>query len=77
MSRSLTHLRRGVFATAVACALGFGAAQAFGSATSSTAAVRTCPDKGFDYTYAACGIGCPGGHGYCAAGGICHCGFIP
>jgi len=78
MSRTIDRLRQGVLAAAVLGSLGFGAAQAFGSpAETTTAAVRTCPDRGFDYAYASCAIGCPTGQGYCAEGGVCRCGQIP
>ncbi|HSU17539.1 hypothetical protein [Longimicrobium sp.] len=78
MSRSLSYLRQGALAAALLGSLGFGAAQAFGStAPPAGAALRTCPDRGFDYAYASCAIGCPGSQGYCAEGGICRCGQIP
>jgi hypothetical protein len=77
MSRSFTYLRRGLAALAMLGALGFGATQALATPGPDAAAVRYCPDRGFDYAYASCGFGCPGGRGYCAAGGICRCGLIP
>lgn len=76
MTRSLHHLRNAVLGLALAGALGFGATQAV-AAPGQAAALRSCPDKGYDYPYASCGWGCPGGRGYCAAGGICRCGLIP
>ena len=76
MSRTLGALRRAVLGAAFVGSLGFGAAQAFASPGQATAAVRTCPDTGYDYAYASCRIGCASG-GYCAAGGICRCGQIP
>ena len=75
MANSLSIVRRAVLGAAVLASLGFGAAQAFATPGSS-AAVRSCPDKGYDYAYASCRFGCASG-GYCAAGGICRCGQIP
>jgi hypothetical protein len=76
MSVTLTSLRRVVLGAAFVGSLGFGAAQAFASPEQATTAVRTCPDKGYDYAYSSCRIGCASG-GYCAEGGICRCGQIP
>ena len=76
MTRSLLHLRNALLGLAVAGALGFGATQAT-AAPGQADALRSCPSKPYDYPYASCGIGCPGGQGYCAAGGICRCGLIP
>lgn len=75
MSRTLANLRRAVLGAAFVGSLGFGAAQAFAS-PEQTAVARTCPDRGYDYAYSSCRIGCSVG-GYCAAGGICQCGYIP
>jgi hypothetical protein len=78
MSGTISRVRQGVLAAALLGSLGFGAAQAFGSPPApAAAALRTCPDRGYDYGYASCAIGCPDGHGYCAQGGICQCGVIP
>jgi hypothetical protein len=76
MSRSLATLRRALLGAAFVGSLGFGAAQAFATPGQPSAALASCPDRGFDYPYAACRTGCSVG-GYCAAGGICKCGFIP
>jgi hypothetical protein len=76
MRRSLSYMHHVVLAAAVVAALGYGTVQAFGT-TEQPQSVRTCPAKGFDYPYAACAIGCPTGHGYCSASGICRCGEIP
>jgi hypothetical protein len=75
MSRMLTSLRRAVLGAAFVGSLGFGAAQAFAS-PEQAAVARTCPDRGYDYAYASCRIGCASG-GYCAEGGLCRCGQIP
>lgn len=74
--QSSMMLRRGLLGLMVAGSLGFGATQALAT-PSQAAAVRSCPDRGYEYYYAGCGFGCPGGKGYCAAGGICRCGLIP
>lgn len=76
MSRTFGALRRAVLGAAFVGSLGFGASQAFATPEQAAAAVRTCPDTGYDYAYASCRIGCASG-GYCAAGGICRCGQIP
>jgi hypothetical protein len=75
MRRTLIHLRGILLGAAFVGAMGFGASQAFGSPK--TAELKTCPAKGFDYAYAACGVGCPGGRGYCSESGTCICGLIP
>ncbi|HEX6042681.1 hypothetical protein [Longimicrobium sp.] len=76
MSRMLTNLRRAVLGAAFVGSLGFGAAQAFATPGQPAQPEATCPDRGYDYAYASCRIGCASG-GYCAAGGICRCGQIP
>ncbi len=76
MSCSLTWLRRGLLGLVCAGSLGFGATQAIAGPQQETR-VGTCPDWGYDYYYAPCAYGCPGRQGYCAAGGICRCGYIP
>ena len=76
MTHTLNIARRAVLGAAVLASLGFGAAQAFATPGQASAAMASCPDKGYDYAYAACRTGCSIG-GYCAAGGICRCGFIP
>lgn len=76
MSRTLASVRRMLLGAAFVGSLGFGAAQAFAAPGEAAAAVRTCPDRGYDYAYASCRTGCAVG-GYCAAGGICKCGYIP
>ncbi len=75
MCRSQTWLRHVLLAAATVGSLGFGATQAL--AVSSETAMRTCPVEDYDYYYAPCASGCPGGAGYCAAGGRCRCGQIP
>jgi hypothetical protein len=76
MSRSLNHLRRGVLAAAVLGALGFGTAQAFGTAAPAQRRL-SCPALGYDYAYSPCAQNCATHQGYCSATGICHCGQIP
>jgi hypothetical protein len=70
-------LRRGLLGLMVAGSLGFGATQALATPSQGPAAAATCPNKPYDYPYASCAWGCPGGQGYCGAGGICRCGLIP
>lgn len=78
MTLNAKSLRAALLGAAVAGALGFGGQQAFATPDKAPAAAfRTCPDKGFDYAYSPCALGCPSGRGYCAAGGICQCGDIP
>lgn len=76
MIRTLATVRRAVLGAAVLGSLGVGAAQAFATPGQTAAAVASCPDRGYDYAYAACRYGCAVG-GYCAAGGVCRCGHIP
>lgn len=75
MSRSLSYLRRGLLGIAFVGSLGFGATQAFG--TPSRAPGAACTPKPYEYTSAYCGLGCPGGAGYCSTAGVCVCGRIP
>ncbi|HEU4452755.1 MAG TPA: hypothetical protein VFR81_06830 [Longimicrobium sp.] len=75
MIHSHAWLRRALLAVAAAGSLGFGATQALAGPQESAA--RTCPARGYEYPYASCGFGCPGGRGYCGADGICRCGLIP
>jgi len=75
MSRSQIWLRHVLLAVATVGSLGFGATQAL--AGSQQPVAKACPVQDYDYYYASCGFGCPGGQGYCAAGGICRCGPIP
>lgn len=75
MSRSLINLRRVLLGAAFVGSLGFGATQALAT-PEQAARAASCPNKGYDYPYAACRNGCAVG-GYCAAGGYCQCGYIP
>jgi hypothetical protein len=75
MRLTLSHLRTILLGAAFVGSMGFGASQAFGSPK--PALLKSCPAKPFDYAYAPCGVGCPGGRGYCAEGGTCACGLIP
>ena len=74
MKLRLAHLIYAVFAMVVAVSLSFGANRAFASAP---AEPETCLAMGYDYAAWECGYSCPGGIGYCSAGGFCRCGQIP
>lgn len=76
MIQSHAWLRRVLVAAAAVGSLGFGATQAL-AGPDTAAAKKSCPIRGYDYPYASCGIGCPGGQGYCSEAGICRCGQIP
>jgi hypothetical protein len=77
MKGSMTSLRRGLLGLAFAGSLGFGATQALATPGQAAAAVRTCPDEGYDYYYYSCAYPCYNQQGYCATGGVCRCGHIP
>lgn len=74
MKLRVAYLMQAVFAVLVAVGMSFGASRAMAS---NEAVARTCPVRGVDYPYAACGYGCPGNRGYCGEDGICRCGYIP
>jgi hypothetical protein len=78
MKGSMTYLRRGLLGLAFAGSLGFGATQALATpALGAPAAAGVCPDEGYDYYYYPCAYSCYRQQGYCAAGGVCRCGYIP